>query len=118
MPSSLAPVTILVAERREYLGVVLESAKGSHPVVLVEEHFEELALIEIKQVAEDLKQAVEMIHLLLHVNAAIVLITLVFLHRLCRFLVLLLYLVEYFLEFIEVKAAPCLQLRMIPVAKL
>lgn len=118
MPSSLAPVTILVAERREYLGVVLESAKGSHPVVLVEEHFEELALIEIKQVAEDLKQAMEMIHLLLHVNAAIVLITLVFLHRLCRFLVLLLYLVEYFLEFIEVEAAPCLQLRMIPVAKL
>lgn len=52
----------------------------------------------------------EVIDLLLHVNAAIVLITFVFLHRLGSLLILLLDLVENFLQLIQVETAPSLKL--------
>ena len=75
-------------------------------------------MVQIKQVAEDLEQAVKMVDLLLHVNVAIVFISFSVLHGLDRLLILCFNLAEYLLQLVEVEAAPGLQLFVVAIAQI
>ena len=74
-------------------------------------------MVQIKQVAEDLEQAVKMVNLLLHVNVAIVFISFSVLHGLDCLLILCFNLAEYLLQLVEVEAAPGLQLFVVAIAQ-
>ena len=73
-------------------------------------------MVQIEQVPEDLEEAVEVIDLLGHVNASVVLIALILLHCFHRLMELLLNTVENFLQLVKVQTAPRLQLRVVSVA--
>lgn len=75
-------------------------------------------MVQIKQVAEDLEQAVKMVDLLLHVNVAIVFISFSVLHGLDCLLILCFNLAEYLLQLVKVEAAPGLQLFVVAIAQI
>ena len=59
-----------------------------------------------------------MIHLLLHVNEPVMLITFVLFVRLCRLLELLFHFIEDLLQFVKILAFPSLQLRVVALREL
>lgn len=59
----------------------------------------------------------QMIYLLLYVDAPVVLVTFVVFHCFGGLIVMLLYFIENFLQFVKVETSPGLQLRMVSVAQ-
>ena len=110
-----ATLVIVFGSRRahEDLWVVFERAEGRLPVVLVQEHLEQLALVQVEQVAEDLEQTVQMVDLLLHVDKSVMLVTLILLMCFSCLLILRFDFNENFLQLVEILTLPGLQLRMV-----
>ena len=100
--ASICPILIVFeAHGRKDFRVILQSAKRGQPVVLIQQHFQELTVVQVQQVAENLEQTVQVIDLLRHVYAPVMLITLIVLHGLGSLPIGLLYFIEYLLQLVQ-----------------
>ena len=72
-------------------------------------------MIQVEQVAENLEQAVQVVHLLRHVYVPVVLITLLLFHGFRGFAIRLLHLVEDLLKLVQESASLRLQFRVVPL---
>ena len=101
-------LVVFEAHGRKDFRVILQSAKRCQPVVLIQQHFQELTVVQVQQVAENLEQTVQVIDLLRHVNTSVMLVTLIVLHGLGSLPIGLLHFVEYLLQLVQEGTPLCL----------
>ena len=107
--ASICPILVVFeAHGREDFRVILQSAKRCQPVILIEQHFQKLTVVQVEQVAENLEQTVQVIDLLRHVYAPVMLVTLIVLHGLGSLPIGLLHFVEYLLQLVQEGTPLCL----------
>ena len=107
--ASICPILVVFeAHGREDFRVILQSAKRCQPVILIEQHFQKLTVVQVEQVAENLEQTVQVVDLLRHVNAPVMLITLIVLHGLGSLPIGLLHFIEYLLQLVQEGTPLCL----------